>query len=307
MPKGLKRALAAAKRQDSDVEEDEDAMMELEAAKRMMEEQSAEREQAQHEVAQAKAHAYNKAGLLQMLKQVSRELPWPETLTITGIPLELEDVHDDLQREVAFYNNALEAVNQAKDKLKAEGLPYKRPADFFCEMVKSDAHMAKIKDKLIFEQAKMDAFQQRKARSEQRKYAKEVSAEKQKEKSAKKKEALDAVAQWRKDAKAKGGAGGPLPDNDGLDDYLSGKKRARDSTGGPPNKRAAKDKKFGFGGVPGRIKKANDKKSVNDFSTFNPKKGTMVMKKGKGKGKGAPNKGGSRPGKSTRQKARGKK
>jgi Eukaryotic rRNA processing protein EBP2 len=60
-----------------------------------------------------------------------------------------------------------------------------------------------IKDKLIFEQQKMDAFQQRKDRTEQRKYAKEVGAERAKEKAARKKDALAAVDQWRKDSKAK--------------------------------------------------------------------------------------------------------
>jgi rRNA-processing protein EBP2 len=45
---------------------------------------------------------------------------------------------------VAFYNNALEAVNLSKAQLRKEGIPYKRPNDFFAEMVKSDAHMAKV-------------------------------------------------------------------------------------------------------------------------------------------------------------------
>jgi hypothetical protein len=77
MPKGLKRALAAAKRSDENGagSEDEDAMMELEAAKRIMEEQTAERAALQADVAEAKKHAYNKVralcGVLQAATQTT--------------------------------------------------------------------------------------------------------------------------------------------------------------------------------------------------------------------------------------------
>lgn len=58
-----------------------------------------------------------------------------------------------------------------------------------------------IKDKLIFEQQKMDAFEQRKARQDQRKYAKELSSNKQAEKSKRKKEGLEEIEEWKKGAK----------------------------------------------------------------------------------------------------------
>lgn len=58
-----------------------------------------------------------------------------------------------------------------------------------------------IKDKLIFEQQKMDAFEQRKARQEQRKYAKELNSNKVAEKSKRKKEGLEEIEQWKKGAK----------------------------------------------------------------------------------------------------------
>ena len=48
------------------------------------------------------------------------------------------DIHDDLKREVAFYNTALEAVNIARLKCKEAGVPFARPEDFFAEMVKTD-------------------------------------------------------------------------------------------------------------------------------------------------------------------------
>lgn len=62
---------------------------------------------------------------------------------------------------------------------------------------------------------------------------------------------------------------GLLPDNDGLDEVLDAKPSPR---GGANKKRMAKDKKYGFGG-PKHLSKQNDKKSLNDFSSFNPKRG----------------------------------
>jgi Eukaryotic rRNA processing protein EBP2 len=49
-------------------------------------------------------------------------------------------------------------------------------------------------------------------------------------------------------------------------------------TGGA-NKRAAKDKKYGHGGVPGRLKKQATSKSINDMKGFNPKQGKTGAKK----------------------------
>lgn len=48
------------------------------------------------------------------------------------------DVHDDLKREVAFYNLALEAVYSARQKCETLKIPFSRPDDFFAEMVKTD-------------------------------------------------------------------------------------------------------------------------------------------------------------------------
>lgn len=320
MPKGLKRALKMAHHDsdDSGNEDDEEIMMELEAAKQIMEEQARAKAEAEG-IASQKAHIFNKVGLEQKLKEVDRPLPWAEMLVTRGVALEVVDASDDLQREVAFYQNSLSAVRESKIKLRELGIPFKRSADFLCEMIKSDAHMDKIKDKLIFEQKKMEAFQKRQDRTEQRKYSKAVGEEKKKEKIARKKEGLDAIDQWRKDAKAKRGGGG-LQDDDGLEGYLgAGNKRKRTDEGGAGgrgggkggpgagfgrNKRVAKDAKYGHGGIPGRLKKANDSKSINDMTNFNPKKGKIgAPTKGKGKG----NKGGSRPGKTLRDKARSKK
>lgn len=80
-------------------------------------------------------------------------LPWPETFHIipsTPLPFGENDdedngtvdIHDDLKREVTFYNSALEAVHQARAKCKEAGIPFSRPDDFFAEMVKTDGKNA---------------------------------------------------------------------------------------------------------------------------------------------------------------------
>lgn len=73
---------------------------------------------------------------------------WAETFDIipeTPLPFDKKtdaenfvDIHDDLKREVAFYDNALEAVNEARLKCKEHKIPFCRPDDFYAEMVKTD-------------------------------------------------------------------------------------------------------------------------------------------------------------------------
>lgn len=153
-----------------DEEQDEDAEAELE--RRLVEEKQ------QEEQATERKGVYNRDALLALVADWDDEkqskLPWVEFLDTTGVPLELENVHDDLKREVAFYNHTLASVRLAKDRLKREGVAYKRPEDYFAEMLKSDAHMGKVKDKLIYEQKKIAAVEERKKSQAHRKVAKEV-------------------------------------------------------------------------------------------------------------------------------------
>lgn len=94
----------------------------------------------------------NSKALSVVLAEVSAshsKLPWAETFVVippTPLPFGDKgdpennplDIHDDLKREVAFYNTALEAVNIARIKCKDAGVPFARPEDFFAEMVKTD-------------------------------------------------------------------------------------------------------------------------------------------------------------------------
>ncbi|KAL3945861.1 MAG: hypothetical protein SGBAC_000012 [Bacillariaceae sp.] len=182
-------------------------------------------------------------------------LPFGENGDADSNPL---DVHDDLKREVAFYKMALEGVNEARKQCKQNNIPFSRPDDFFAEMLKTDDHMAKVKDRLIFESKKMEAVAQRKGNREQKLRAKESQANKLAEKSRRKKEHFQQVEEWANSvAKNRGGA---LQD-DADERYLNR---------GPSKKRQNADHKFGFGGKRGRFKQ-NDRASHNDTSGFNPR------------------------------------
>jgi rRNA-processing protein EBP2 len=148
-------------------------------------------------------------------------------------------------------------------------------------------HMAKIKDRLIFENKKIEAVAQRRSNKEQKLRAKESRANKLAEKAKRKKEHFKDVEEWANSA-AKNRSGVLQDDDDNA--YLE-----RMGRGGVNAKRQRADKKFGFGGKRGRFKQ-NDRKTLNDTSSFNPR-GNFVggMKRSAKNGAGA-----SRPGKRAR-------
>ena len=56
---------------------------------------------------------------------------------------------------------ALEAAQQAIQKFEAANTPWQRLPDYYAEMVKSDDHMAKVKQQLMHEQEQMEVVEQR--------------------------------------------------------------------------------------------------------------------------------------------------
>ena len=46
---------------------------------------------------------------------------------------------------MAFYNQTLSAVAAGRASMHQAGLLIRRPNDYFCENVKSDAHMTKVR------------------------------------------------------------------------------------------------------------------------------------------------------------------
>jgi rRNA-processing protein EBP2 len=45
-----------------------------------------------------------------------------------------------------FYNHAVMAVKAGQAQLEALGVPLHRPHDYFCEHVKSDSHMDRVRN-----------------------------------------------------------------------------------------------------------------------------------------------------------------
>ncbi|KAL0375119.1 UNVERIFIED_CONTAM: putative rRNA-processing protein EBP2 [Sesamum radiatum] len=162
----------------------------------------------------SKTAIYNKDGLLDKLGDIS----WPENVDFqhklsVDIDQEQEvDVNDDLARELAFYTQALEGARQAFTKFQSMGLPFLRPSDYYAEMVKSDAHMEKVKGRLLSEKRKIEEAEERRKARENKKLAKEIQVQKQKERAKQKKEEIESVKNWRKQRKQSGFAGG---DKDG--------------------------------------------------------------------------------------------
>lgn len=56
---------------------------------------------------------------------------------------------------------AMAATSEAISQFEAEGVAWLRPPDYYAEMVKSDEQMARIKDRLMYEQQQIDQAAER--------------------------------------------------------------------------------------------------------------------------------------------------
>jgi rRNA-processing protein EBP2 len=139
----------------------------------------------------------NRTALLQALKSIAlpiHKLPFTEHHSITSAePVEVPDVDDDLNRELAFYKQSIDAVKQARLKLKAENAPFSRPNDYFAEMVKTDEHMGKVKQKLIDEATSKKASAEAKKQRDLKKFGKQVQVAKQQERDKAKRDTLEKI------------------------------------------------------------------------------------------------------------------
>lgn len=182
-------------------------------------------------------------------------------------------------------------------------------------MMKSDDHMAKVKARLLLENKKIAAVEARKKDKEAGLYAKQVAASRAQSRAADKRAQLDALKQWRKNK----GAGRPdLSTDKDLDKVLmarrdkGGADRGGDREGGK-GRRAAKDRRYGHGGMK-RGAKDNTAGSSRSLKDFNPSKNKALPPGVKGKFGGGGggghkpfrNAGAHRPGKAARAASRGK-
>lgn len=112
---------------------------------------------------------------------------------LTATPVSIPDVNDDLNRELAFYKQCLDAANEGRSNLYKEGVPFSRPNDYFAEMVKSDEHMGKIKQKMTDEAASKKASSEAKKQRDLKKFGKQVQVAKLQERDKAKRDMLDKV------------------------------------------------------------------------------------------------------------------
>lgn len=121
-------------------------------------------------------------------------LPFSATQSVTSAePVQIADVEDDLSRELAFYKQSLDAVKEARAKLKKEGVLFSRPADYFAEMVKSEEQMGKVRKKMVDEAARKKASADARRQRDLKKFGKAVQVAKLQERDKAKRQTLDKI------------------------------------------------------------------------------------------------------------------
>ncbi|EOA31130.1 hypothetical protein CARUB_v10014292mg [Capsella rubella] len=230
-----------------------------------------------------KTAVYNRAGLLDKLQDISwpEDVDWIHKLTLDIDLGQAVDVNDDLARESALYNQALQGTREGYAKFEDMNLLFLRPANYYAEMVKSDTHMEKVKSRLLHEKKQMEESEERRKARDNKRMAKEVQSQKMKERAKQKKDDIESVKKWRKQRQQSGfsdKAGEPELDFESGKSFQrgGGKKRPGVSPGdrsggkGKPTsrmnnkKREFRDSKFGHGGRKG-LSKQNTAETTNDF------------------------------------------
>ena len=139
----------------------------------------------------------NTSALLRAHKSIAlplSSLPFSTHQSLTSSTLiSIPDVHDDLNRELAFYKQCLDAATEGRSLLLKEGVPFTRPNDYFAEMVKSDEHMEKIKAKMHEEAANKKAAAEARRQRDLKKFGKQVQVAKLQERDKAKRETLDKI------------------------------------------------------------------------------------------------------------------
>lgn len=86
------------------------------------------------------------------------------------------------------YKQALHSALGARTLASKHNFPFTRPADYFAEMVKSDAHMERIRIRLLNETSSIKRSEDKRKEREGKKFGKQVQIEKVKERERSKKE-----------------------------------------------------------------------------------------------------------------------
>ena len=78
---------------------------------------------------------------------------------------------------VGKYTQALKGSQLAVGYAMERSIKFQRPADYYAEMVKSDEHMEKVKEKLLHQKREKEEAEERRRIKEQKKYGKAVQNE----------------------------------------------------------------------------------------------------------------------------------
>ncbi|KAI0926888.1 hypothetical protein AcV5_007564 [Taiwanofungus camphoratus] len=254
-------------------------------------------------VPRQKIEVDNKVALERICNSIKLDpsLPWTETLAVSYPEIINVDVDDDLNRELAFYKQALHGAENSRSLAAKHNLPFTRPSDYFAEMVKSDAHMERIRQRLLDESAAIKQSEEKRKEREGKKFGKQVQMEKLQERERGKKEMEERLKGLKR--KRKGALETSQEGDDHFDvaveNAISDRPSKRTKGSGPGGNRKlprqVRDQKFGFGG-PRRRSKQNTKASTDSFDA----RGGKHSRGGKSAAKGGP----KRPGKSRRLAAR---
>lgn len=127
-----------------------------------------------------KQNFYNRLESKKLIRKAGR-IPFTEHMSVTnenpikmGEAAEALKINDDIKREIVFYNNTRENVMKGMQILVQAKVPISRPDDFFAEMLKDDAHMIKVKAKLLAQQKKIYKFEEKKSKQENKKFHKAI-------------------------------------------------------------------------------------------------------------------------------------
>ncbi|KAK9475162.1 eukaryotic rRNA processing protein EBP2-domain-containing protein [Dipodascopsis tothii] len=118
-------------------------------------------------------------------------------------PVAVDDVHNDLGRELGFYNQALDAAYKGRAALAKAKVPFSRPEDYFAEMLKTDAHMERLRNKMLEEAGHKKAAEEARRQRDLKKFGKQVQVSQLQKRAKEKRATLEKV----KDLKRKRGSG----------------------------------------------------------------------------------------------------
>ena len=204
----------------------------------------------------------------------SGKMPWIETMSLVyehATADEVPDAQNDLDRELSFYRQSLAAAIRGRELVLAANVSFSRPNDYFAEMVKTDEHMERVRQRLLDESASIKASEDAKRQRELKKYGKKIQTEKLFERQRSKRDMQEKVNALKR----KRQTGLDMDDDEfdvQLEEALGERKAAQRTQRGPNKKRQYRDEKYGFGGKK-RHNKSNTAESTDQVGPSRRKPG----------------------------------